>query len=290
MSKKVIKIFFFIIAFTSLERFCHKQTEGFQIHKILSNLSFDPKWGTPPLEKELEIALDQSYSFLGSGGQCYAFLSEDKQYVIKFFKQHHMRKIPYLEKIVLPSFLNRYRNKILLDRAKRSQERIFGSYKIAHDHLKKETALLYLHLNKTTYFNKSLKIIDKLGISHEIDIDTLEFSLQKTAVLAYPHLKSLIRQKNIPELKQCIRSLCGLIATRFKLGITDEDPAYEKNFGFINNIAVEIDLGSFTWASDAGNLQILQQETHDFKNWLAKRCPELVDYFNEQLDEALRYN
>lgn len=286
----LLKFFIFIVCFITIEKLCHKATDGFQLQKILSDFSFDQQWETDSCPQELLSAFDQPFYFLGSGGQCYAFLSEDKNYVIKFFKQHHMRKLPWLEKVVLPAFLDKYRQKILADRAKRSQERIFGSYKIAYDYLKEETGFINLHLNKTDSIHKNLIIFDKLGIAHTIDLDNTEFALQKYATLSFRHLRNLIKQHKLPEVKECLDSLFRLLIKRTKLRIVDQDPVFRKNFGFIGNTAIEIDLGSFTWEekSSTDNYQkTLFEESLELKKWLAKRCPQLVDYFNAQLYETI---
>ena len=55
----------------------------------------------------------------------------------------------------------------------------FDSYKIAYENLKDETGLIYLHLNKTDFLKQKMIIIDKIGIYHEIDLDSMEFLIQK---------------------------------------------------------------------------------------------------------------
>lgn len=291
MRSFLFKFVLFVIGFIAIERFCHIQTEGFQLGKITSDEGYHAEWDTGPATVSLDPALSQTYTFLGSGGQCYAFVSADKRYVIKFFKQHHMRKLPWLEKMPLPSFLNQCRMKILADRGKRSMDRIFSSYKIAYEELKDETALIYLHLNKTDHFHKTLTIVDKLGIAHKIDLDKTEFALQHYADPSYGHLKKLIKARQIEEAKECLDSLFTLIVTRAQKGIADLDPVIKKNFGFIGNRAVEIDLGSFAWDEFEKRPSVYKKglfyETQRLKKWLAKRSPELVDYFNAQLYETL---
>src|SRR2546428_4046403 len=130
-----------IVCFIAVERFCHHQTEGFRVHKIASTLPYDPKWDVAPLSADEQLAvdkaLDQPFTFLGSGGQCYAFLSQDQTTVIKFFKHHHMRPINWLNRLSLPIFLDKYRLKIIEMRQKKF-DHIFGSCKIAYDDFKEE--------------------------------------------------------------------------------------------------------------------------------------------------------
>lgn len=281
----------FAVAFFIVERFCHKQTEGFALHKIVSDFPFEAEWETPPPETSLEEIFQRPFSFLGSGGQCYAFVCSEGEYVIKFFKQHHMRPLPLIENLSLPPLLEKWKLKILNDRKKRSKERIFTSYKIAHDHLKEETGMVYLHLNKTNYLHTTLTLIDKIGNLHQINLDTTEFALQKYATLTFPHLKKLVKQGETEKAQACLRSLIDLIISRAQQGIGDVDLVLEKNFGFIDTTAVEIDLGSFTKDPHQQKPYVYKRslfyETAPLKKWLAKRSPELLEYFNAQLNQEL---
>jgi hypothetical protein len=292
MLRWTLKICLFLACFYGVKRFCHIQTEGFSLQKILSNQPYSQKWETGLPSAEIAEILKQPFYFLGSGGQCYAFVSADNAYVIKFFKQHHMRPLPWLENLPLPSFLDYYRKKILRDREKRGEARIFSSYKIAYENLRNETAFLYLHLTKTDLFHRSLTLVDKLGIAHQIDLDTTEFALQKRATLTYRHLKKLLRRGEIEAIKECISSLLNLFAKRGKLGIQDMDPVISKNFGFIGTEAIEIDLGSFVYNDDYKKpyyyKRDLFNETFPLKRWLAKKHQgELLEHYQKVLDEIL---
>lgn len=101
-------LFALIVLYQVLAAFCLKRTDTFTITGISSNRPFDPAWQTRPLseqeQKEFDAATAQKYRYFGKGGQCYAFFSEDGQYVIKFFKQkvytiplwHHFIPIPFV--------------------------------------------------------------------------------------------------------------------------------------------------------------------------------------------------
>src|SRR5579872_1197620 len=68
---------------------------------VLSEIQYDrpvnPSFETTPLSNDTEVlaALDQPYTYFGQGGQAYVFFSQDKKYVLKFFKQRHFRKNPH---------------------------------------------------------------------------------------------------------------------------------------------------------------------------------------------------
>lgn len=283
-----------LLAFLVTERFCHWQTSGFRVHKVASTLSPRADWEIAPLssEQRSEIGqiLSQPFHFLGNGGQCYAFISEDGQSVLKLFKQHHMRPESWFNKIWLPSFFENQRQRILKNRRHRL-ELIFGSCKIAYDQFREGTGLLYIHLNKTDEWHRPLTLVDKIGIAHQIDLDQTEFALQKCATLALPTLDDLIAKGNVEEAKQAIDSLLQLIIDRSKAGIGDQDPVIRRNFGFLGTRAVEIDLGSYFkdpyLQAPSQYRRVLFLETLNFKTWLQKNHPELCKHLDTKLNELL---
>ncbi|MCI0382109.1 MAG: hypothetical protein L0207_03540 [Chlamydiae bacterium] len=287
-----LKLFLFIFAFIAVERFCHFQTKGFQIHKIQSSLNVSPSW---EVEKEnlpeLQTILDQPFYFLGKGGQCYSFVSADKTWVIKFFKHHHMRPKSWLKFIPLPFFLEPIRQKIIRQKEKRLHG-TFQSFKIANDFLKEQTGLCFLHLNKTpNLFNKPLKIVDRIGIAHFIDLDQTEFALQKKVSLAYPTIKKLVRAGEVDRAKRCLHSLLELISFRSKIGIRNRDPTIKSNFGFIDEKAIEIDLGSFERDEFMKRPVIYKREllfeTIRLKKWIRSHAPELTSFLNQSISDLL---
>ncbi len=288
---RLVKGFLFIACFIAVERFCHKKTEGFRVHKILSSLPFNPHLETPALTKEelhqVEAILTQPFYFLGSGGQCYAFLSEDKAVVLKVFKHHHMRPTSFIDNLPLPPILDKLRNENI-DRRKKRLLYILGSVKISAEELKEETGVIYAHLNKTPdVFNKKITLHDKLFIKHLIDVDSLEFVLQKRADLTYPTLNALLKNNESEAAKRCIDSLLTLILTRNQKGIADNDPVIDRNFGYIGEKAVEIDLGSFSKDPRLKDpvfcKEELLSETEKFSEWIEAHHPSLTPYLNEKL-------
>lgn len=271
---KIIKFAVYIALFILVERFCHRQTEGFRMQKIASDLSYREEWATPPPPEEVKALLAQPYRYLGSGGQCYAFASEDGTAVIKFFKHHHMKPLPFS-----------------IEKKKRQErlETIFGSFKIAYDRLKEETGMLYLQLNRREDFQKPLILIDPIGIHHSVDPNQMTFALQKRATLAFPTLQALIDSGKTEEAKTHLISLIDLIIKRTQAHVADFDPIIKRNMGFIDGKAVEIDLGSFLNDDNLSNpiaqRRVLFFETLKMRSWLKKRAPDLLSFFDLQLDE-----
>jgi hypothetical protein len=259
------------LLFFGAGRFCHRQTRGFTLLKISSD---SPVASHEEIDTELETVLNQPFSFLSSGGQCYAFLSEDKTTVIKFFKHHHIRMWNWLNRIPLP-FVRK-----ILEQKKHQSPQFFESCRIAYEDFKERSGLIYLHLNKTRCFHRPLKIIDNLGIAHLIDLNSTDFALQRYAELSHRKFRALIRNRDFDSAKQCIDSLIGLIIERSQKGIADRDFNTRTNIGFLGTQAVEIDLGSFT--KEQQSLDLAKQ-TQKFHAWLSKQDPVLADYLAEKI-------
>lgn len=269
-----------------IERFCHHKTAGFTVWRVSSDLPFNSQWEVIPSPEETEATkhiLDQSFSYLGRGAQSYAFLSEDGQYVLKFFQYYRMRP-PIWAPLVPSSF-----SKEKVARRTSLLHQDFDSYKIAFENLKVETGLVYLHLNKTNHFlNKKTKIIDRLGIVHTIDMDQMEFLLQKKADLAYPTIKKLMSEDE-EKAKQAIDNLLELIITRCHKGIFDKDADLSTNFGFCQEKAVQIDAGRFRWDSTRTQYEVtkadLLHSAGPFKKWLIEnQFNTLADHLDEKIN------
>lgn len=244
------KFLFFLIAFIACERFCHKKTHGFRLHKIFSHLTYNPSWEifSPSQEqiKEIKAALDQEFYFLGSGGQCYAFVSKDDAYVLKVFKQHHMEQNFWKNEKFIPKVLKPLHKNFVVHNHK-PMDKILHSCKLAYEFLKKETALVYIHLNKTDFFHQNITLIDPINIKHTVNLDRVEFVLQYKGSMAYPTLLSLIENKQMDDAKKHLEALLDTILARCRAGILDKDPIIKRNFAFIGEKAIIIDFGCFSY-------------------------------------------
>lgn len=189
---------------------------GFSVGKITSSFPADPTFETPLISANLKYALfSQDYRYLSSGAQLYAFVSEDGKYVIKFFR---VKKIEDAQK----------------------RKSLFSAYKLAYEELRKESGLLMLHLNKTTDLSTKLRVRDKLGFSHTIDLDQTEFVVQEKAELIFDYLKKLPSKDQVD---QAIGAILDLVRHRIEKGITDQDKAVSHNYGFVDGRPIHLDIG-----------------------------------------------
>lgn len=288
-SRLLLKIFLSLALFVAIERFCHKQTAGFSLNKIGSTSSA-PLIPQAVLDED-NVFFDQPYHFLGSGGQCYAFLSEDGNTVLKLFKNHHVRLWNWLSSFSLPGKLDSFRRQFLENNRHQSPA-FFESCCIAFKDFRDRSGLIYLHLGKTAHIHKKLTLYDKIGVVHQIDLDQVDFALQKRVEMPREKLRTLIQKNDLDEAKACIDSIVGLILERCQKGIRDRDPNIRRNLGFIGTHAVEIDLGSFTKEESQKQPEVylaeLEQNTRKLKIWLERHCPELSCYLSKQIETIER--
>ncbi|MGE5196234.1 MAG: hypothetical protein ACM3JI_02765 [Anaerolineae bacterium] len=278
--------------FYLLAVFCEKKTDGFTILGIASDRSYDPRWNVHSLsssEKEIvEKALSQPYTYFSRGGQSFVFLSKDEQYVIKFFKQRAFTVPKWFNLVPIPFILDRYKQKKRFVRADKLR-RDFTSYKIAFDELKKETGIVYVHLNKTSHLNKSLKIIDKIGIEHFLDLDHFDFVVQRKAELVYDRISRQMRQGDISGAKKTIASAFNLILSRCKKGYHDRDPNLRTNCGFIGDQPIKIDVGRLLKDEKMKKPEVYKQEllriSLPFKAWIEAYYPTLSPFLNQEIEK-----
>lgn len=245
----------FFIAFCLIQKLCRLATDGFAIAKMAPLLH-----GCSNEILCSEGFLTQRFTYLGKGGQCYVFISDDDCYILKFFRKNS-------------AFLQTY-----------------ASAQLAAKNLTKETGLLYVHLGPTSKPLPNLQIVDKLKIVHTIDLNAYSWIIQKRAVPIHAHLSALIEAGKIEEARQAFSSLFALIKQIADRGILDGDPNLSKNFGFLEKQPIQIDIGRFTKgdrciARDRKNR--LMQSKEDLLHWLNAHYPALSPYFEEEFQHFL---
>lgn len=294
MDKKYLKNLLFlattICAGVLAKQFCYKKTDGFAHYKILSELPFNPAWEVSHSAQfetcELSTILDQPFRYLAKGAQSYVFASEDGHYVIKFFRIYHLQPPLWLKTLSLPPTLQPYKlGKMIRKRSDLNKD--FESYKIAFEEMQEETGLLYLHLNKTSHLKKTLRIYDKIGVAYDLDIDKMEFLLQKKAKLVYPAIDALVKSEGLEAAKEAVGALVELLLMRCEKGIFDKDPDLNTNFGFLGKRPIQIDIGRFCKNIGRKQTEVYREEifriTDNFRQWLDVHYPLLSAHLSEEI-------
>lgn len=276
------------ISFIGIARLTHHATHGFRLSKITSNLCEEKQWASSvPSSNDL---FKQRYYFLGRGLQSFVFASEDGRYVIKLFNNRYQGKITFYG--ILSHFPiighwaetrhSYFHSKLL---------RTFSSYQIAHEELHDAAGIVFSHLNKSTDLPEQLIIVDPLNIEHPINPNNYGFIIQKRAEMVYPTLLRYIEMGQIEEAKQAIASLIDLFVLKYQKGIADNDPLIRTNYGFIDGIPLQIDVGPFTKDPTVAQPEVYSQEilksTANLHHWLEAHCPELCPFLEETLEKRI---
>ncbi len=266
-----LKIILGLALTAGVERFCHHQTAGFQVSKVLSYFPFDERYVissvTDPQIDQVNHLLSQRYHFLGHGGQGYSFISADGKYVLKLFKMHHMRVPDFIQKMSTVGRVKQLQESWMAYREKKHRK-IFSSCKLAYDDLKEETGLLYVHLNTTKGLHPTVRIVDRIGVEIELHIDQAPFALQKKGELAFTTFKKDLLTHNQAGLKKEIASFLRFIADRSRKGIEDTDAGLYRNYAYLEEDLIQIDIGSFRRNN-------LLQEPSSMRKELLKKTQQL---------------
>lgn len=268
-----------------------KTADKFVLSEIQYERPYNPDFDTRPLtqaeQQEVDTALSQNYTYFGCGGQAYVFFSDDGKYVIKFFKQRHFREPTHLNYI---PFIKKYRDLKYVKRKKKITNE-YGSYKLGFEEIPEETALVYVHLNKTSHLKKTITISDKFKLEHKIDLDKTDFILQRRAQLVHDKIDQQMAAGDIAGAKRTISSIVDLIVTRCKKGYTDKDPNIATNCGILGDKAIKIDVGRFGLEPLMANPLFYKPElfhiVQPFHKRLSEKYPELAKHLDEKVFQVI---
>ena len=238
-----------------------------------------------PLNAESEAALQKKYRYLSRGHQCYAFVSEDGRYILKL-PRYDLYDPPFWMRVCRFSFVDKIRNAFVTDQEKRLRF-LLGSFKIAFEELREETALLYSHLGRTDHLHKAILIQDRIGRTYSIDLDRTSFLLQTYQPLMMPLCQNFVFSGDRNKAKEILNAFIELIALRAKKGIFNKDPSFFRNFGMKDAKGVQIDVGSFYRLPSGTFSDSFSQTAGHVKEWLTRLDPEMASWFDVQVQQIL---
>ena len=236
--------------------FVHK-SPGFSVSKMKAPIPYTPEWDVAlpwgEQEERLNEIFTQKFYFYSSGYQSYAFISEDEKTIIKFFR---MKRLSY-------SFFDPLLHPRKVELHKKNLSLIFDAYKLAYEEMREDTGLLYIHLNKTNFFKKTLSITDQKGNEHFVDLDKVSYIVQERAEPLFVHLHKYIERKDKEGFDGAVNALLALIKRRHDKGIGDEDRGISENYGFIGERPIQFDIGRIY----KGNFEGEYEEILKRLNW-----------------------
>ncbi|HEY2811522.1 MAG TPA: hypothetical protein VGJ00_09075 [Rhabdochlamydiaceae bacterium] len=287
--KSASKYLILILFLWGICLFCEWKTQGFRPYRLLSNLKKDPCWDTPALSTEeksqIEPLLFQKFTYLGRGSFCYAFLGEDQKTVIKFFAHPRLSLLELGKNFVWEKLLL----KTAMGPAAIAPHFIFcfHSCKLLYTQAKKETGLLYVHLNRTSHLQKHATLVDKIGIAHEIDLNQTHFVLQQKAELLTHYIARSVQENHREDAKCAIDKYLECLRTLCQHGLRDLDRSFKNNYAILPNGAViAMDISSFTedphLQRPAHYKKEILLKSQNLSGWLKRRYPDLFAYYDEK--------
>lgn len=271
-----------------------RKTDGFYVERIAPIFPDEPCWDISVTDEQVQAAndaLQQPYTYLAHGFQCYAFLSKDGKYVLKFIRQQRLQP-PLIFQWLPNIFFFKGIKEEKVQMGKRRANYLFRSLKVAFEDVPDETGLLLVHLNKTKGLYPVVTIYDKAGSKFEVALDDHEFLLQKKALPIKETISQLMQEGKVVEAKARIDQIFALLKTCAHKGIADMDNQLIRkgNLGFLQDKAIYIDTGKITRKESIKTLERFSKDLERLKplhEWLEQNYPELAAHFEAEQKNVL---
>lgn len=248
--------------------------DGFHILRIRTAF---PGLENPQIDAATLAIFDQPFHYVGRGRQCYAFASQDDQYILKIPRLDRY-ETPLWGRVLCPSLMEDLRK----DHDFRLQF-ILNSFQIAANEMKEATGTVYLHLHRSDHLGKKVRLTDRVKRSYTIDLDKTAFVLQEKKPLFLPAFKNA---KTPEEAQKILSAFLDAVYQRASKGILNKDGSFRRNYGYDGQRCIQIDIGSFY--TQPGDPQMaFEKSIHEtmepFERWLREYDPQLAAWFHVQL-------
>ena len=282
-----------------LGRVYYRATDDFRIGNMTHELENRTEWDAAPLSSEeltkVQQILKQPYSYLGKGAQSYAFLSEDGNYVLKFFKFKHLRQAEWVSWIPsIPPF-----SKWVEEDRERKENKlisVFDGYMIAYNEHRKESGIIYLHFNKTQNLFGNVTVTDKLGLTRQIDLDQVMFILQRKVRPMRGVIIQLLNDGKPAEAIAMINKTFDLYMDEYQKGIYDRDHGVMHNTDYLtldngDVVAVHLDVGKMSREPEMKNVDTfapdLEKVARKIDAWTALNYPKYYPEISQAMEARL---
>lgn len=225
---------------------------------------------------QVQGILKQSFTFLGSGNQSYAFESADQKWVLKLVKFHCLTTHDPYQLIPRIGPLKNLREERDKER-KRKLDRVFEGFYIAYTCDKENCGLLYYHLPDSNDLPHETILQDKAGKKHVLDLNHYVFALQRKAVPSGEFLRKVLKKGDVEEAKNLLAKLFAMFKMELKNGIYDADHNVIHNTGFAGSLPMRIDVGKMTLKEINAEKELEKIENERIIPWVQTNFPEYVN-------------
>lgn len=246
---------------------------------------FISKLHTEHLDPELKQILNQPFYYLDSGTQMVAFESADHQHVLKFFharcplKTRWFLRWKYWKKYLsLRWFSHNYTMK------ERRLKKIYERTHFAFNHLKDETALVFVYLGQPISFDPKVTICDRKQHIHEISLKNAYFIVQKKLEIVQNRLTRLLQNNALTEAHLAVKQVKQLLKERAEKGIIDRIQTMHNNYGFLQDRAFQLDFGRIHFDPEIAKRpeEEKRRVLLQFESWLKDTFPLLTSDSSSQ--------
>lgn len=296
--KKYVTLFGGIACFCfGLARLYYNLTDDFRRGNYMHEVPFHSEWENAPLatdeQTELKGILAQKFSYIGKGAQSFAFLSEDGKHVLKLFKFKHLR--PSLLFNLLPA-IGPLKNIKKEEETRKylKLESVFNGYHLAYDKHKKDSGLLYVHFNKEQTLGKPVKVKDKMGIWHDLDLDQMIYVVQEKAVTTRQEMINLLSKGDVQTAIERVYQIFDLYLSEYSKGIYDRDHGVMHNTGFVHGTTtypIHLDIGKFSLEPSMQDVNIFRPDllkvVNKFDLWFKENYPQNYPELLQAMEKRL---
>ncbi|HKZ00419.1 MAG TPA: hypothetical protein VJ112_04570 [Rhabdochlamydiaceae bacterium] len=289
MARKYFIVIFTLLLIFVADRRLHNRDIHFSPDNVITGNPYPSLEMGELAPTEVKAILSQKFTYYSKGSQSYVFISEDQKYILKLFKRYVYEPRSFLAYIPLSfnPFFREHQAKL------QKKSATFQACATAYREIKERCGMVYLHLNPTKHQLPKGDLVDKRGKKYELDFDQTCFQLQKKAQLIYPRIAELMQAGEVAQAKEIISSIFDTLDEFGKKGICENDPILRKNFGLIDDRAVQIDVGKMKINEERKKNQAYKLEIEGislrFKQWLAENYPQLLPHFHKKLKEITVY-
>ena len=222
---------------------------------------------------KLKDILSQTFHYNSKGSQCYTFLSDDEQYVLKIFKTYHLRLYHFHDKVPVPGFLQDWR-KSRQEKKSVKRDLALKSYRIALSELKGATGLLAGQWGDTRVVHQPLDLSFPSGRRLLLDTDSVDFLVQRRAVMAEEVIEKALAESDEEKVREVIASYFQLTENLLERGIADFDARFDGCFGFVDGQTIYTDVGEFRRIDPQEKDAMRQELRRRMLDWLERRFPD----------------
>jgi len=282
----------FICLLLGLAVYSRYNFSTFKVSDITSSYPYREDWEAKTIGiNDLSSLFAKPLTYLGEGGQSYAFASADDRYVLKFFKFNRFRPSLFFQ--LLPKFAP-FSSYFQSHAAKRERklETAFAGYKLAFEQLREESGLKTIQLNAlASPLYAAIK--NQQGEDLSINLQNIPFVVQQKGEMLSETIKRQLDKGDLESCKTTIDQLFTLFRVEHAKGITDLDRGIMHNIGCIDGKRLfHLDPGKLVYNEEIKKPENSHRElciaASKVDSWIKKNFKEYAEPLNQHLQAQFK--